>query len=260
MLIIVILALSILIIVKPAFAQSVPSLSAPTFTVTLTNTSYSVPTTYYADPQTGANLSKAGFFVNQENLTFTIQNQPDATYYVIRWTTPYMNNWNQIEGFISGDPMNATVQRTSGSTTKWALIGNNNTWPIYENGSVVTTVDGYSFPFGFTELDFESGANIEFQVQASSGSPRYVSTILSEHFSVVGEISDWSNTQTITIPETSTTTSPTPNPTPTPTVQEFPSWASLLVLTSMVAAAGFAGLPQKTQTQYLCQSIPVLPL
>lgn len=156
-----------LLTVKPAFAQSVPSLSAPTFTVSLTNTSYSVPTTFYTDPQTGANLTKAVFFANQENLTFTIQNQPDATYYVIQWTTPYMNNWNQIEGFISGDPMNATVQRTSGSTTQWALTGTNNTWPQYENGSIVTTVDGYSFPFGFTELDFESGAHIEFQVQAT---------------------------------------------------------------------------------------------
>jgi len=210
-----------LLTVKPASAQSTNALSAPTFTVTLTNTSYAVPPSYYIDPQTGANITKVGYLVKQENLTFSIQNQPNITYYGIRWTTPYMKSWNFIEGFIGGDPMNATIQQSSGSTTTWALTGTSSTFPIYDNGSFVNTVDGYTFPFGFEELNFESGAQIEFQVQASNGSPIYVPTILDEHFSVIGEVSDWSSTQTITIPASFISASPSPIPTSTPAVPEL---------------------------------------
>ncbi len=218
-----------LLVAKHASAQSIGNLTAPTFTVTLTNTSYSTPPSHYVDPQTGANITVPGSFVNQENLTFTIQNQPDVTYYIIRWTTPYMKSWSNIEGYIGGDPMNATVKGTSGSTTIWVLTGNSNTFPIYENGSLVDTVAGFSFPFGFQELNFENGAKIEFQVQASNGSPTYVSTILDEHFSIIGEISDWSSTQTITIPSSSAATSPSPITITTPAVPEL-SWLMIMLL------------------------------
>lgn len=218
-----------LTVVKPVCAQTMPTPSVPTFTVTLTNASYSVPPTYYTDPQTGANITKPGYFVNEENLTFTIQNQPNVTFYVVRWTTPYMTAWNYIEGYYEGDAMNATLERSSGSTTNWVLTGTYGTFPIYVNGSLAGTVYGYSFPFGSQSLNFESGAKIEFQVQASNGSPSYVSTILEEHFSIIGETSDWSNTQTITIPAGSASASTSPSP----TVPEFPS---LLLITSLIVS------------------------
>ena len=214
-----------LINVKPAYAQTMPKPSVPTFTVTLINASYSVPPTYYTDPQTGAKITKPGYFVNEENLTFTIQNQPNVTFYVVRWTTPFMTGWNDIEGYYEGDVMNATLERASGSTTNWVLTGTYGTFPIYVNGSLINTVNGYSFPFGFQSLNFESGAKIEFQVQASNGSPQYVPVILSEHFSIVGETSGWSNTQTITIPASSASASTSPSP----TVPEFPTLTILLV-------------------------------
>jgi hypothetical protein len=213
-----------LLTVKPATAQSTGILSAPAFSVILTNASYSVPPVYYTDPQTGANITKAGYFVNQENLTFTIQNEPNVTYYVIRWTTPYIRGWNSIEGYFGGDPMNATIKRTTGSTTNWVLTGTNGSFPIYEHGILVDTVVGYSFSFGFQSLNFESGAKIEFQVQASNGTPVYNSTILEERYSIIGEPSDWSNTQTITIPGSSISPLPSPTPTPASTVPEFPTW------------------------------------
>ena len=216
-----------LLTLKPVSAQSTGILAAPTFSVILTNASYSVPPAHYIDPQTGANITKAGYFVNQENLTFTIQNKPNVTWYVIRWTTPYMTGWNIIEGYILGDPMNATIERTSGSTTNWVLTGTNGSFPIYENGLPVETVVGYIFTFDTQNLDFESGAKIEFQVQASSGSPVLTSIIPEVAYSIVGETSDWSNTQTVNIPVSSV--SPASSPTSTPAVPEL-SWLIIVPL------------------------------
>jgi hypothetical protein len=229
-------------IVEPVCAQTTPTPPVPTFTVTLTNASYSVPPTYYIDPQTGANITKAGYFVNDENLTFTIQNQPNVTFYFVRWTTPYMTGWNYIEGYYEGDVMNATLERTPGSTTNWVLTGTYGTFPIYVNGNPINTVYGYSFPFGFQSLNFESGAKIEFQVQASNGSPQIVPVILNEHFSIIGETSGWSNTQTITIPASSTSSA---SPNPTPTVPEFPSLIVLPLLITMLFVAVILRLKQK---------------
>jgi hypothetical protein len=144
-----------------------------------------------------------------------------------------MTGWNYIEGYYEGDVMNATLERTSGSTTNWVLTGTYGTFPIYVNGSLINTVLGYSFPFGFQSLNFESGAKIEFQVQASNSSPHYVSTILEEHFSIIGETSGWSNTQTVTIPASSTSTSTSP----TPIVPEFPSLVILPLLIAMLFVA-----------------------
>jgi hypothetical protein len=157
-----------------------------------------------------------------------------------------MTGWNIIEGYILGDPMNATIERTSGSTTNWVLTGTKGSFPIYENGSPVETVVGYSFPFGFQSLDFESGAKIEFQVQASNGSPVYNSTILEEHYSIIGETSDWSNTQTVTIPVSSV--SPASSPTSTPAVPEL-SWLIIVSLLLSVLSVAAIIRHRKSQTK-----------
>jgi hypothetical protein len=233
---ILIFVVSSLLIVQPAFAPSIHTLpSAPTVTVTLTNASYYLPTTYFTDPQTGANITKAGSFVNAENLTFTIQNQPNVTYYVIRWMTPHMNGWSNIEGNIDGFGMNATLASSSGSTTTWVLTGTYDTFLLYSNeGQSSTSVDGYSF-VGY--LNLESGATIEFQVQACNGYPEFYAGIgVGEGYSIIGEVSNWSNTQTITIPETSNSAPPSPTP-PSSYVPEF-SWIEVLpILVSTIALA-----------------------
>jgi len=185
---------------EPNNSNSTPSV--PTFTVTLTNASYYVPTTYYTDPQTGANITKASYFVNAENLTFTIQNQPNVTFYDIRWTTPYMTNWDYVTGSYEGNymnpveaVMNATVESSSGLNTTWVATGTYGEFSLsYEN------VYGYSFP----SFSFESGATIDFQVQALNASPQFELPSYfngdNEQYSIIGEPSSWSQTQTITIP------------------------------------------------------------
>ena len=186
----------------PTTTQAATSLnstpSVPTFTVTLTNTSYTVPTTYYTDPQTGANITKAGYFVNAENLTFIIQNQPNVNYYLIRWTTPYAINWTYL---YEAYPVNATLAQSSGSETVWALSGTYGSFYI----SPSDWVNGYTFSAS-PEFSFESNATIEFQVQAVDGQYGLVTDynsqgdLVSVEHDIFGPASAWSNTQTITIP------------------------------------------------------------
>ena len=181
---------------SPTSSNATPSI--PTFTVTLTNTSYTVITTYYTDPQTGANITKAGYFVNAENLTFIIQNQPNVNYYLIRWTTPYAINWTYL---YEAYPVNATLAQSSGSETVWALSGTYGSFYI----SPSDWVNGYTFSAS-PEFSFESNATIEFQVQALNGQYGLVTDynsqgdLISVYHDIFGPASAWSNTQTITIP------------------------------------------------------------
>ena len=167
--------------------------STPTFTVTLTNTSYTVPTTYSTDPQTGATVTHPGYFVNQENLTFTIQNQPDTTNYVIRWTTPYATDWTYLEGEDFSIILNATIAQSSGSETVMALSGAYGSFTMYPTNQEV-----YGYQFSFASL--ESGASIEFQVQAVNGESETFHMIFTQPTYLIGVASAWSQTQTITIP------------------------------------------------------------
>lgn len=181
--------------ISPISLNSTPYV--PTFTVTLTNASYYTPTTYYTDPQTGATITKLGSFVNAENLTFTIENQSNTTFYNIRWTTAYMNYSNPIYGELNENFMNATVKSSSGLTTTWVATGIYGEFALsYEN------VYGYSFPS--TTYNFESGATIDFQVQALNAHPQfepasYFNGDMEEYY-IIGEPSSWSQIQTIAIP------------------------------------------------------------
>ena len=181
---------------SPTSSNATPSI--PTFTVTLTNTSYTVITTYYTDPQTGANITKAGYFVNAENLTFIIQNQPNVNYYLIRWTTPYAINWTYL---YEAYPVNATLAQSSGSETVWALSGTYGSFYI----SPSDWVNGYTFSAS-PEFSFESNATIEFQVQALNGQYGLVTDynsqgdLISVYHDIFGPASAWSQTQTVTIP------------------------------------------------------------
>ena len=69
-----VLTASSLIIVKPTWAQTKPSV--PEFTVKLEDHSYDVLTTYSIDPYTGENVTHAGYHVENKTIEVTIKNQP----------------------------------------------------------------------------------------------------------------------------------------------------------------------------------------
>ena len=78
-----ILAITSLIVVKPAFAQSIPTPTVPEFTVRYVDSSYDVPTTTSIDQYTGKTVTNQGYHVENKSIELTIRNQP---------FTPYMQN------------------------------------------------------------------------------------------------------------------------------------------------------------------------
>ena len=227
-----------LLMVESVSAQSIPKPSVPEFTVTLKDTSYDVSPTTSVNPYTGETITNEGRHVESRAIEIRIKNEPFSPFeiqagtakwtvgyfYQIRWKGHFEDQWHTM--FLTDD----LLGRDSGSETMFALEG---TYSIADGLSIHRQGMYAAFP-----STIPPKSQLDFQVKAMIG---YVHRVLEGGMApwiFTGEESDWSNTQTTTIPETSTSTSPTPNPTPTPKVPEFPSWASLLLLTIMVVAAG----------------------
>jgi hypothetical protein len=226
LLLVVILAVSTLILVESATAQSIPKPSVPEFTVKYVDSSYDVPTTTSIDQYTGKTVTNQGYHVDNKSIEIAIKNQPFTPYmqsgesghyialfYNVRERGAFAQNWTEIysagRGYLLPD--NGTYSFASYSLTQ-------NEFPFWEH---VT-----------------NGGTIEFQVQTLIGYTweRHYSDdgqfipFPSSYF--VGEVSDWTSTQSLSIPETSTP------PTSTPSVSEFSLWTSPLLLTIMLGIAG----------------------
>ena len=81
LLLIAVLAVSSLIMVSSAFAQSITKPSVPEFTLKYVDNSYDVPPTYEIDQYTGENVTaKYGYHVENRSIEFTFKNQPFAPY------------------------------------------------------------------------------------------------------------------------------------------------------------------------------------
>jgi len=237
LLLILILAVSILIMAKPAFAQN-PTPTVPEFTVKYVDYSYDVPPTYGINQYTGHNVTiQAGYHVDNRTMVFTIKNQPYTSYndssgnyitlyYNFRFKGHYGDEWTYY-------PF-AGVQ----TTHSWGgYSGTGNLSPKYPASNSDYTVISInlgtltSYPAGTQPIP--DGSQVDFQVQALIGhiDPIPSGLLAGDFYNFTGESSDWSNTQTITIANGATSTSisastsanPTPTSTPTPTVPEFPS-------------------------------------
>ncbi len=238
LLLVVILAVSSLMTVESASAQSIPKPSVPEFTVTLKDTSYDVSPTASVNPYTGETITNEGRHVESRTIEIRIKNEPFSPleiqagtarwtvgyFYQIRWKGHFEDQWNTM--FLTDD----LLGRNSGSETMFALEG---TYSLADGLSIHR--QGMYAAFLST---IPPKSQLDFQVKAMIG---YVHRVLEGGMApwiFTGEESDWSNTQTITIPETSTSTSPSPNPTPTPSIPEFPSWTVPLLLSTMLVVAG----------------------
>ena len=218
LLIVIILAVSSLIMVESAFAQSVPQ-----FNLNYVDHSYDVPPTYGIDPYTGKSIvTKEGYHVVNKTIDVTVKNQPftsykdsngnyTSLYYNVKFKPHYTDEWQSYAYY----PNQGYAKASSSDSTVVSI----------SNGQ-----DG-SFP---------KGGQVDVRVQALIGSETFFTLYngITLRYFHNGTESGWSNTQTIAIPETSTSTSPTPNPTPTPSVPEFPSWTTLLLLSIVLALTG----------------------
>jgi hypothetical protein len=153
-------------------------------------------------------------------------------HYNIRVKAHHEEKWTNL--YLREDIPYLSENVPSKSVSENTVLSYNSYQPISEN----------TYIMGGKKIDFPPGSQVDFQVEALAGyiqriwNPNFTSQLDMYPYVFTGETSGWSNTQTITIPETSTSTSPSTNPTPTPTVPELPPWIIPLLLTIMVALAG----------------------
>jgi hypothetical protein len=195
---VVILAVSSLIMVESVSAQSIPKPSVPEFTLKYVADFYDVPTTYKIDSYTGEKVVDVqGYHVNNSTVQIVIKNQPFTPYtdsngkyidlyYNVSYKGYYGENWD----YYSHD--SATDFFLKQSTSDNTVISFTR---IPTNG----------------QIDFRIQAHIGFYTE--TGHP----WMDSYTYRFDGESSGWSNTQTITIPETANT-----SPNPSPTIPELP--------------------------------------
>jgi len=231
--IVLFLIASSLVIVESANAQTIPKPSVPEFTVNLIDSSYDTQPTTTTDPYTGKNITvSSGYHVESKKIEVTVKNQPfvsylDASgnytslYYIFRYKGHYENEWQ----YYNQDPFQGNSPPIS------PFEYDARSWPyINASSSDYTTI---LLPKQLK--DAPVGGQIDVQVQALIGHDNKYTwgegRLSYTAYYFVGSSSDWSSTQTITIPETL----PLPSASPTIT-SEVTSTPSASPLTSPTQA------------------------
>jgi hypothetical protein len=204
--------------VESAFALSIPE-----FTVRYTDFSYDVPASTSIDPFTGKNVTNPAQHIENQTIQISIKNQTisssDFLYYEIRMKGHFSQEWTNIS-FIQANP------HSEYTTLTYALTGNN------ASGNFDS------------RLEISPGGTADFQVQAQiwhyvlSDTPN--SQFGGGWLFRMSYHSDWSNTQTITIPASSSSTpDQTTQPTPRETLQTLQLGAIIgTVIAVVVVGAG----------------------
>jgi hypothetical protein len=217
--------------VKPAKAQSTPQPSVPEFTLYLEGPNYIQNTTYSLDSNTGQIVAKIGYTNPYSYLEVHIKNQsPDNIYgnpyYNIRMKYHNSTNWVEAYSIFSGLDY---------------------PYPRQVNDSDFTDL-GFSIE-GTTVIGIVAGTQVDVQVEAiyglvgplnlTSNSP------LSPHWGwMTDSTSDWSNTQTISVPANvplsptptlSSSPTSTPPTTPTSTTANSSPSTSFLLITNIIS-------------------------
>jgi hypothetical protein len=197
-LIVAISSLTVLI-VKPTNAQSTTKPSVPDFTiefVRIDSQPLPEPLISYSEPLVNVTIK------NQLFTPFTDQNGHKINlYYLIDWKQPSDNVWQQGE-----IPLQAS----------------NSSYTVY---SFYLVYSGQAPPKGQVDFQVESVIGYITYIQGSVPKGEYIPP------TYTGEVSGWSNTQTITISSTSNT------PSPTPTVPEFPILAIIPIMIGVLSIA-----------------------
>jgi hypothetical protein len=202
-----------LIMVKPAFAQSIPKPSVPEFTIKLVDHSYDVAptTTSTTDPYNNKSTTTTipGYHIQNITIDLKIKNQPFPT--SIDGNTSYLLIDARVKGHF-----------TENWTYPYSSI---DSYPTQSN-SQYTVI---SFP-----SNYSPGDEIDFQIEAILAH-RYTYYLDGMHFSdyFSDSSSGWSPTQTVTISKPSVSASPSS----TPTVPEFAFIAIPLLLLSLLSVA-----------------------
>lgn len=256
---VVIFAVSSLFMVKLSDAQTIPKPTAPEFTLKFVDQSYDVPptTTTTTDPYTGkqTTTTQTGYRIYNQSIYVVIKNQPFIPYndkdghyinlaYTIRWKGHYSDSWNNLPNRTAYYGVDGYWSPYEGNTT--IVFGLN--WK--ENPIEIHAINR-DFDYDYFLGGVPVNGTVDFQVQAFIGYSELVpiQPILLNpngyYLVVTGQSSDWSNIETISIPDGKVTISESPNPTPTSTQNPTPtpsvpelSWLVIVpLLLSMFAVA-----------------------
>lgn len=208
----------------PANAQTIPKPSVPEFTLRLIDSSYDISPTSTVHPYTGETTTIDGKHIESRTIEIRIKNEPFTPFeiqqgtanwsvgyfYQIRWKGNFETDWHEM--FLISDGL---LGRDSGTETVFAPEG------------TYSEIEGLSIQRQGMYTTFPPHSKIDFQVKAMIGYiHRVVSAIPGGGWLLTGESSDWSSTQTITIPSSSASVAPAPTdslPNMSPT---FPSNAN----------------------------------
>jgi hypothetical protein len=231
LLLVIVLAVSSLLMVEPAHAQSIIKPSIPEFTVKILDHSYYVPPTYTTDPYTGTKtMTHEAYIAQNGTIEVAIKSQ--------KFTQYYDSENNLVRLYLR-------VEYKGHFALEWTYYpGNDGFYANYSQYSVASDFGSTFIRFGFGEYTFggedrtidtppsiggPSGGQIDFKVEAFIGysTRMQYDSIFGQKSNDVytGESSGWSNTQTITIPETTNTSL-----NPSPTVPEFSSAIVLVIM------------------------------
>jgi hypothetical protein len=190
-------------------ANGTPKPAVPEFTLKFVEHPFDVAPITTIDPHTGKNETiQPGYRVQNRSIEVIIKNQPFTPYedsngnhinlyYNVSSKGHYENNWYHYPPWWRALP----------------IIAFDNDYTILSFTLDVYYDDQYAFWLG----DISAGGQVDFRVQALIGYyayPLYDRTL--EYNVFTGEASDWSETQTLTIPPSSGSPSPT---TPDPDTQ-----------------------------------------
>lgn len=201
-LLVLLVTASIITFAAPAFAQSAVKPLIPQFTVELSGPAFDVPPTYVFNPNTAQFDVNEGYHYQYSTVKIVIENQPftnqsnyDFLYYNVRIKPHnYVDSyWQELfHAGADGYPIQT--------------VGNTTVIPIAVEGTQASgSVIGV-------------GGSTDIQVEAMIGYIGRNQTFPYEYI-FYGETSDWSSTQTVTVPpKTPFTISPTTTATSTPTV------------------------------------------
>ena len=227
LLLIAVLAVSSLIMVSSAFAQSITKPSVPEFTLKYVDNSYDVPPTYEIDQYTGENVTaKYGYHVENRSIEFTFKNQPFAPYtdssgnnIQLYYNFRFRGNYGEAWTYYPEDSKGRSVIHYGGGIQ----VDDTQLYPpLYPASNSDYTVVSLRLgllgpPVGSQEIP--DGVEVDFQAQALIG---YFNRNDYGYYIFTGESSDWSNTQTLTIGEGQTST-PSPSTTPPPSSSPAPT-------------------------------------
>jgi hypothetical protein len=244
----VILAISILITLSSANAQTIPKPSVPEFTVKYVDYSFDVPPKYGIDQYTGQNITiQSGYHVDNRSIEFTIKNQQFTSnkdssgnainlYYNFRFKGSYGESWI----YYPERPDGSSVIHYSGGplpTNDYEdyppyYRASNSDYTITPLGINLIEIIGNQ-KIGVLHQELTNGINIQFEIQAMIG---YFTRNSYGYFIFTGQTSDWSSTKTITISDESV--SPTQSSTSQmPTINTGPHTEPFPIETVLVVAS-----------------------